>query len=138
MAGALTGQDGADRRQRRECRVPHQGGTTKEGIHLGVMAGTLDVVQRYYAGTHIRDGVLYFDPRLPSGLGGLSFPMRFRETPIVVTLSGSRLTLTVHPEAVSHPIRAGVPDDVRELRQGDQAVFELSRGAVDNGPAAAD
>ena len=42
-----------------------QGGTTKEGIHLGVMAGTLDVVQRYYAGTQIRDGVLYFDPQAP-------------------------------------------------------------------------
>jgi trehalose/maltose hydrolase-like predicted phosphorylase len=44
------------------------------------MAGTLDVVQRYYAGTQIRDNVMYFDPRLLSGLGGLSFPMQFRET----------------------------------------------------------
>ena len=43
-----------------------QGGTTKEGIHVGVMSGTLDVVQRCYAGTHVRDDVLYFDPRLPS------------------------------------------------------------------------
>ena len=37
----------------------------------------------------IRDGVLYFDPRLPSELGGLSFPMQFRETPILVTLGGA-------------------------------------------------
>ena len=103
-----------------------QGGTTKEGIHLGVMAGTLDVVQRYYAGAQIRDGALYFDPQLPSGLGGLSFPMRFRATPILVTLSGGRLTLAVHPEGASHPIQAGIPGDVRELRPGDQAVFELS------------
>ena len=35
-----------------------QGGTTKEGIHLGVMAGTLDLVQRVYLGAEIRDGVL--------------------------------------------------------------------------------
>ena len=28
-----------------------QGGTTKEGIHMGVMSGTLDLVQRSYAGT---------------------------------------------------------------------------------------
>ncbi len=27
-----------------------QGGTTKEGIHMGVMGGTLDLVQRYYVG----------------------------------------------------------------------------------------
>jgi trehalose/maltose hydrolase-like predicted phosphorylase len=104
-----------------------QGGTTKEGIHLGVMAGTLDVMQRYYAGTHIRDEVLYFDPRLPSALGGLSFPMQFRGTPILVTLTGDRLTLAVHPEGASHPVQAGVPGDVRELCPGDQASFELSR-----------
>jgi len=105
-----------------------QGGTTKEGIHLGVMAGTLDLVQRYYAGTQIRDSILRFDPRLPSGLEGLAFPIRFRETPIMVTLTGDRLTLAVHPEGASHPIRTGIPGDVRELCPGDQAVFELSRG----------
>jgi trehalose/maltose hydrolase-like predicted phosphorylase len=104
-----------------------QGGTTKEGIHLGVMAGTLDVVQRYYAGTQIRDGVLSFDPRLPSQLGDLSFPMRFREAAILVTLTRDRLTLAVHPEGASQPVRAGVPGDIRELRPGEQAVFELSR-----------
>ena len=104
-----------------------QGGTTKEGIHLGVMAGTLDVLQRYYAGTHIRDDILYFDPRLPSGLGGLSFPMQFRETPLMVTLTGGRLTLALHAEGASHSIQAGLPGDVRELCPGDQAVFELSR-----------
>ena len=45
-----------------------QGGTTKEGIHMGVMSGTLDLMQRNYAGTHIHDGVLHFDPQLPSRL----------------------------------------------------------------------
>jgi trehalose/maltose hydrolase-like predicted phosphorylase len=90
-------------------------------------------MQRYSAGTHIRDEVLYFDPRLPSGLDGLSFPMQFRETRILVTLSGGRLTLAVHPEGVTHPMRAGIPGDVRELCPGDQAVFELSRGVTANG-----
>jgi trehalose/maltose hydrolase-like predicted phosphorylase len=103
-----------------------QNGTTKEGIHLGVMAGTLDIVQRYYAGAQIRDGALYFDPRLPAGIGDLSFPMEFRGTPILVTLSHSRLMLAVRPEATSRPIRAGTRGDIRELRPGDQAVFELS------------
>src|ERR1700759_589012 len=112
-----------------------QGGTTKEGIHLGVMAGTLDLVQRYYAGAQIRDSVLYFDPRLPSGLGGLSFRMQFRESPILVTLNRDLLTLDVQPEGASHEIRAGIPGDVRELRPGDRAVFELSRGRASQRPA---
>ena len=104
-----------------------QGGTTKEGIHLGVMAATLDVVQRYYAGGHIRDDVLYFNPRLPSGLGDLSFPMQFREAPILVTLSGSHLTIEVQPEGPNHKVSAGIRGDVRELCPGERAVFELNR-----------
>jgi trehalose/maltose hydrolase-like predicted phosphorylase len=107
-----------------------QGGTTKEGIHVGVMAGTLDVMQRCYAGTHVRGDVLHFDPRLPSQLDGLSFPIQFRQTPMLVTVTGEHLTLAVHPESVSRPVRAGVPGDVRELRAGDRAVFGLSPGAA--------
>jgi trehalose/maltose hydrolase-like predicted phosphorylase len=103
-----------------------QGGTTQEGIHMGVMAGTLEVVQRYYAGTQIRDGVLYFTPRLPSALDGLSFPLQFRETPLLVTLGGGQLTVAVHPDGASRPIRAGIPGDVRELCPGDRAVFGLA------------
>ncbi len=112
-----------------------QGGTTKEGIHLGVMAGTLDVMQRYYAGTRIGEGVLYFDPLLPAGLGGLSFPMQFREAPIHVTLTRDQLTLDVHPEGPGHEIRAGIPGDVRELCRGDRAVFGLSTRSAPAGAA---
>jgi trehalose/maltose hydrolase-like predicted phosphorylase len=111
-----------------------QGGTTKEGIHVGVMAGTLDVMQRCYAGTHVRGDVLHFDPRLPGQLDGLSFPIQFRQTPMLVTVTGEHLTLAVHPESVSRPVRAGVPGDVRELRAGDRAVFGLSPGAATAGP----
>jgi trehalose/maltose hydrolase-like predicted phosphorylase len=104
-----------------------QGGTTKEGIHLGVMAGTLDIMQRYYAGTHARDGVLYFDPLLPSALSDLEFTMEFREAPLLVTLSRDQLTLEVQSEGPSHTIRAGIPGDIRELCPGDRAVFGLAR-----------
>jgi hypothetical protein len=60
--------------------------------------------------------------------------MQFRGTPILVTLTGDRLTLAVHPEGVSHPRRVGIPGDVRELCPGDQAVFELTRGVAAYGP----
>jgi len=102
-----------------------QGGTTKEGIHMGVISGTLDLLQRSYAGTEIRDGVLYFDPRLPARLDGLSFAMQFRGTPILVTLAGGRLTLAAHREGVRRPISVGVGDEVCELRAGDQCTFEF-------------
>ncbi|HEX5299819.1 MAG TPA: glycosyl hydrolase family 65 protein [Streptosporangiaceae bacterium] len=113
-----------------------QGGTTKEGIHVGVMSGTLDVVQRCYAGMDVRDGVLYFDPRLPGQLDGLSFPVQFRDTPVLVTLTADRLTLAIDPEGASRPIRAGVPGDVRELSAGDRAIFELRRDSTATRPRA--
>jgi trehalose/maltose hydrolase-like predicted phosphorylase len=102
-----------------------QGGTTKEGIHMGVMAGTLDLVQRSYAGIHIRDGVLRFTPRLPAQLEGLSFSMQFQRSPIRVTLADGRLSLAAYGEGVTRPIRVAVGDDVRELRAGDRCTFAL-------------
>jgi trehalose/maltose hydrolase-like predicted phosphorylase len=115
-----------------------QGGTTKEGIHMGVMAGTLDLMQRNYAGARVYDGVLHFNPQLPSRLDSLSFSMQFRETAIQVTLTGDHLTLAVHPEGASRPVRVAVRDDVRQLRPGDQTVFELSPNPATTGPSAQD
>ena len=85
-----------------------QGGTTKEGIHVGVMSGTLDLVQRSYAGTRIDDDVLHFEPRLPRAIDGLSFSMQFRGTPIRVSLSGGRLSVAVHPEGVSRAVKVAL------------------------------
>lgn len=75
-----------------------QGGTTKEGIHMGVMAGTLDLVQRYYVGARIYDGVLVFRPRLLPHLDGVSFSMRYRGTPLRVQISGETLTVCAEVE----------------------------------------
>ncbi|WP_269044977.1 hypothetical protein [Paenarthrobacter sp. Z7-10] len=44
-----------------------QGGTTAEGIHLGAMAGTVDMVLRCYGGVETRDGALWLHPVLPPG-----------------------------------------------------------------------
>jgi hypothetical protein len=103
-----------------------RGGTTKAGIRVGVMAGTLDILQRYYAGARIGDEVLYFDPQLLGGLGGLSFPCSSARPRSWSRSLAGRLTLAVHPDGVSHPTRAGMPGDIRELCPGDQAVFQLS------------
>jgi trehalose/maltose hydrolase-like predicted phosphorylase len=102
-----------------------QGGTTKEGIHLGVMSGTLNLVQHTYAGAYVRDGVLHFAPLLPDQLERVSFTMQFRRTPIRVSVTHDRLTLSVHPEGVSQPIPVCFSDDVRELSAGESRTFEL-------------
>ncbi len=103
-----------------------QGGTTKEGIHMGVMSGTLDLVQRGYLGTAMRGDVLHFAPRLIDRLEGLSFAMQFRGTPIHLSLADGRLTVAVRAEGECDPIKIGVGDDVRELFPGDRFSFALA------------
>ena len=55
-----------------------QGGTTAEGIHLGAMAGTVDLAQRCYTGLEAREDVLWLNPSLPEELDGLDFDVRYR------------------------------------------------------------
>ncbi len=107
-----------------------QGGTTREGIHLGVMGGTLDLIQRAYLGTEIRADVVYFNPMLTDRLDGLALPMQVRHTPITVSLSGAELTVTALGDGYTEPIKVGVGEAVRELRGGDVATFTIA------GPAA--
>ncbi len=102
-----------------------QGGTTQEGIHMGVMAGTLDLIQRSYMGSEIRDGVLHIDPKPVGNLDGLSFPMRFRGTPLEVKLEGSNLTIAAQFDGFSPPIKVGVGDTIKELAAGESHTFAL-------------
>jgi trehalose/maltose hydrolase-like predicted phosphorylase len=109
--------------------VDVQGGTTKEGIHLGVMAGTLDLVQRAYLGTEIRDDVLYLDPAVVDKLDGLELAMQVRSTPIIVSLRGPELTVRTRPHGFTRPIRVCVGGVERELGPDEVATFTLSNGA---------
>jgi trehalose/maltose hydrolase-like predicted phosphorylase len=102
-----------------------QGGTTKEGIHMGVMSGTLDLLQRGYVGANVRDGVLHFDPTLTDRLDGLSFPMQFRGTSIRIGISGDELSVQNLAEGSSPPVRIGIGDEVRELAAGQEWVAPL-------------
>src|SRR5215217_993053 len=100
-----------------------QGGTTQEGIHMGVMAGTLDLIQRGYLGTDIRDGVLRFDPKPVGNLDGLSFPMQFRGTPLEVELEGGKLMIAAQSDDFGQPIQVRVGDETREIRPGERYTF---------------
>lgn len=55
-----------------------QGGTTPEGIHLGAMAGAVDLIKRAYTGAVMREGTLWLEPRLPDALAELRTRFRVR------------------------------------------------------------
>ncbi|HTU60965.1 MAG TPA: glycosyl hydrolase family 65 protein, partial [Polyangiales bacterium] len=55
-----------------------QGGSTREGIHIGAMAGTIDIFQRAYLGLEIQHDRICLAPQLPSELPELRMRIRFR------------------------------------------------------------
>jgi trehalose/maltose hydrolase-like predicted phosphorylase len=71
-----------------------QGGTTGEGIHVGAMAGTVDLLQRAFTGLETREDVLWLDPFLPDALERLRFRLRYRRhTEIEVSIDHRTLTV---------------------------------------------
>ncbi|MFJ9566145.1 glycoside hydrolase family 65 protein [Streptomyces fuscichromogenes] len=92
-----------------------QGGTTGEGIHLGAMAGTLDLVQRGLTGLETREDALWLDPVPLPALSEYGFTLHYRghrgiglrrtdgqlqirvpaseESPIRVVLDGREVTI---------------------------------------------
>jgi len=70
-----------------------QGGTTREGVHLGAMAGTADILQRCYAGLEVRDEALWLHPLLPPELTRLRFGVLFRGNDITVDVDRHRVRI---------------------------------------------
>jgi len=69
-----------------------QGGTTAEGIHTGVMAGTVMITLRAYAGLVLGGDTLALAPRLPRHWRRLAFGLHYR---------GDRYELEITPDGVS-------------------------------------
>jgi len=102
-----------------------QGGTTAEGIHLGAMAGTVDLVQRCYTGLETREGVLWLNPSLPEELAGLDFDVRYRgHWGINLHLTPDRLRVRV-PAWDAPPVRVAVGGQLAELAPGSSREFPL-------------
>jgi trehalose/maltose hydrolase-like predicted phosphorylase len=105
-----------------------QHGTTAEGVHLGAMAGTVDLVQRCYAGLSTRGGTLHLDPRLPSAIGELRLGLRYRgHWGIDLSCHQDRLRVSLRP-GVALPIRIAFGDQDVLIQPGDSWETPLQRG----------
>jgi alpha,alpha-trehalase len=103
-----------------------QGGTTAEGIHLGAMAGTVDIVQRCLTGMRARGPVLRFDPALPPEVKQLRFSVHYQGHRIEVMLAEDRMQLSSRP-GPAPPIKVLVRDQQVELAPGGQHEFSLEQ-----------
>jgi len=83
-----------------------QGGTTQEGIHLGVMTGTILFIFRTYAGLDWTGNVLKIDPLLPEGWRKICFNFSFRNVRYYLDILPGQVKIKTNSE-VPHQIYLG-------------------------------
>jgi len=74
-----------------------QGGTTPEGIHCGVMAGTIDLFLRGYAGLIVREDMLSLKPDLTGKIKNVEFRIRYKNVWYKFNISKKKITTTAEP-----------------------------------------
>jgi trehalose/maltose hydrolase-like predicted phosphorylase len=99
-----------------------QGGTTAEGVHLGAMAGCVDLLQRCFAGLETRHDALWFNPHWPSRLGFLEFTLEYRGQPLTVQVTGRQVRVSAEG-GPGGPVRVGCGDQVLDLNPGETIQF---------------
>ncbi|MFW6323931.1 MAG: beta-phosphoglucomutase family hydrolase [Desulfovibrionales bacterium] len=107
-----------------------QGGTTQEGIHTGVMAGTIDVILRCFARVNLLTDPIEINPRLPAHWMDLSFKIchQKRWYDIVINKRSVKIRLS-GPEKEPALIRV-LGKDV-ELTNGEQINVRVSEAAAE-------
>jgi len=101
-----------------------QGGTTHEGIHLGALAGTVDLIKRCYTGIETRQDKLQLNPYLPADLKEMRFDILYRQQWVNLVITHKRLTVSART-GIAAPIKIGFRDEVTELQSDDTVIFDL-------------
>jgi trehalose/maltose hydrolase-like predicted phosphorylase len=106
-----------------------QHGTTAEGVHLGAMAGTVDLVQRVSTGIEVRGDVLRLNPELPRELERLDMRIRYRGHSLDLRLTRDFLKVRER-DGVAPPISLCVDGKLCEFVSGTTRVFRLDNEAA--------
>jgi len=102
-----------------------QGGTTPEGIHLGAMAGTVDLIQRCYLGLEMRHETLWLNPRLPNELTRLRLRLRYRQASLCLDTTHALVKVRAGHCPLGS-VRIGLGDRVVDLKEHDEVEFRLN------------
>lgn len=98
--------------------------STAEGLHLGAMAGTLEVLQRHYLGLTFSDGI-HLDPIIPAHLSPTRFDFVFRAERFALEWTGAELVITSRPKNTK-PVRIQHSETI-ELFPGSTARIAVER-----------
>lgn len=76
-----------------------QGGTTTEGIHCGVMAGTIDIIIKSFAGINFSGDGIEINPRLPKHWQTLQFNVLYRGSSIHFKITQTMLRMKLNADS---------------------------------------
>jgi trehalose/maltose hydrolase-like predicted phosphorylase len=107
-----------------------QQGTTAEGIHLGAMAGTVDLVQRVATGIEVTGNMLRFDPELPAEIERIDMRIRYRGHAIDLRLTRETLTIRCR-EPGAAPVRLAFREEEHDFTGGSTHVFRLGEDEIE-------
>jgi alpha,alpha-trehalase len=111
-----------------------QGGTTPEGIHLGAMAGTVDLIYRGHTGLVIEADTLWFNPRLPEELADVTMRVRYRGHWLTLVITRESFQITFD-RGRQPAVRIGFRGEVFEMAQGESRTFPLDELSIGELPA---
>ncbi len=111
-----------------------QGGTTAEGIHLGAMAGTVDLVQRCYSGIVMREGVLWLNPALPNELKSVRSRIQYRGHWFGLHINHDKLAVSFEGAWAPYA-RIGFDGKIYTFKRGETKEFKLATKLPSDSPS---
>ncbi|MFW5799453.1 MAG: glycosyl hydrolase family 65 protein, partial [Spirochaetota bacterium] len=102
-----------------------QGGTTPEGIHTGVMAGTLDIIFKGFAGVNLFKKTISIDPFLPKAWFRLKFIMQHRGNCFEIDITREQVKVKAMMKNKDKQEIIEVGEQSSVLSDSDFAIFKL-------------
>lgn len=104
-----------------------QGGTTLEGIHTGVMGGSIDIAIRSFAGVNTLEDCLKLSPWLPKNWRSIKLRLLYRGRWIFLAVSRRRINIFISSNRKG-PMPIEIYGKRRILKPGKMHKIELKRG----------
>jgi trehalose/maltose hydrolase-like predicted phosphorylase len=102
-----------------------QGGTTGEGIHAGVMAGTILIALQSFAGLDLKTNIVKFNPRLPEHWRSIAFRFNFKDVDYFVELSKTEISIRTESEE-KNEVEVEIQGNSHKLKAGSIESFQLA------------
>lgn len=98
---------------------PANQASSREGVHLGAMAGTTDVIQRRYLGLCFEPDGIRLEPAVPDALGRIRFVFQYRGGTFELKNGSSGISLRA-ASGNRFPVMVLHAEDTKWLTPGDK------------------